>query len=49
MKVTQEVDINDCSEKAELYSGMATAVLDKVSKQVCAAWSGVVVSHVHAA
>ncbi|XP_068175413.1 vitellogenin 3, phosvitinless [Antennarius striatus] len=33
MKITQVVDLTTCREKAEMYSGMATAVLDKVSKQ----------------
>lgn len=35
MTVTQVVDIAGCREKAEIYSGMAAAVLDNVVKQVC--------------
>lgn len=35
MTITQVVDVGDCREKAAIYRGMATAVLDKVSKQVC--------------
>lgn len=35
MTVTQVVDIASCKEKAEIYSGMATAVLDNFAKQVC--------------
>ncbi|XP_068612952.1 vitellogenin-like [Brachionichthys hirsutus] len=33
MTITQIVDVTACRVKAELYRGMATAVLDKVSKQ----------------
>ncbi|XP_074491254.1 vitellogenin 3, phosvitinless [Sebastes fasciatus] len=33
MTITQVVDVNTCKEKAALYRGMATAVLDQVSKQ----------------
>uniref|UniRef100_UPI0037E9A8CE vitellogenin 3, phosvitinless n=1 Tax=Semicossyphus pulcher TaxID=241346 RepID=UPI0037E9A8CE len=33
MIITQVVDLNDCREKAAIYRGMATAVLDKVAKQ----------------
>ncbi|XP_038571649.1 vitellogenin 3, phosvitinless [Micropterus salmoides] len=33
MIITQVVDLNDCSEKAAMYRGIATAVLDEVSKQ----------------
>ncbi|CAJ1060716.1 vitellogenin 3%2C phosvitinless [Xyrichtys novacula] len=33
MTITQVVDINNCREKAAIYRGMATAVLDKVAKQ----------------
>ncbi|KAG8003726.1 Vitellogenin [Nibea albiflora] len=33
MTITQVVDLNDCSERAAIYRGMATAVLDKVAKQ----------------
>ncbi|XP_060890985.1 vitellogenin 3, phosvitinless [Labrus mixtus] len=33
MTITQVVDLNNCKEKAAIYSGMASAVLDKVSKQ----------------
>ncbi|XP_070765014.1 vitellogenin 3, phosvitinless [Enoplosus armatus] len=33
MTITQVVDVSDCREKAAIYRGMATAVLDKVSKQ----------------
>lgn len=35
MTITQVVDVSGCREKAAIYRGMATAVLDKVSKQVC--------------
>lgn len=35
MTITQVVDIAGCKEKAEMYSGMAAAVLDNVAKQVC--------------
>lgn len=34
MTITQVVDIAGCKEKAELYSGMAAAMLDDVTKQV---------------
>lgn len=34
LSVTQVVDINNCREKAARYTGMATTVLDNVSKQV---------------
>lgn len=34
MTITQVVDIAGCKEKAEMYSGMAAAVLDDVTKQV---------------
>lgn len=47
LSVTQVVDISNCREKAALYTGMAMAVLDNVSKQVCASQSRVAVSHVH--
>nr|ADD63988.1 vitellogenin C [Thunnus thynnus] len=33
MTITQVVDVGNCREKAAIYRGMATAVLDKVSKQ----------------
>ncbi|XP_034562594.1 vitellogenin 3, phosvitinless [Notolabrus celidotus] len=33
MTITHVVDINNCKEKAAIYRGMATAVLDKVAKQ----------------
>ncbi|XP_062279606.1 vitellogenin 3, phosvitinless isoform X2 [Scomber scombrus] len=33
MTITQVVDVTNCREKAEIYRGMATAVLDKESKQ----------------
>ncbi|KAM3620307.1 uncharacterized protein V6R79_021373 [Siganus canaliculatus] len=33
MTITQVVDITGCKEKAAIYRGMATAVLDQVSKQ----------------
>ncbi|XP_044057060.1 vitellogenin 3, phosvitinless isoform X2 [Siniperca chuatsi] len=33
MTITQVVDVTDCREKAAIYKGMATAVLDKVSEQ----------------
>ncbi|XP_071344089.1 vitellogenin 3, phosvitinless [Trachinotus anak] len=33
MTVTQVVDVTNCREKAAIYRGMATAVLDQVSKQ----------------
>nr|WPD49408.1 vitellogenin [Sinibrama taeniatus] len=33
--VTQMVDINNCQQPAALYSGMALAPEDKLSKQVC--------------
>ncbi|KAM7011880.1 vitellogenin 3, phosvitinless [Tautogolabrus adspersus] len=33
MTITQVVDLNNCKEKAAIYRGMATAVLDKVAKQ----------------
>lgn len=35
MTITQVVDISGCKEKAAIYRGMATAVYDDVSKQVC--------------
>lgn len=35
MTITQVVDIGGCREKAAIYRGMAAAVLDNVSKQVC--------------
>lgn len=35
MTVTQVVDVTNCREKAERYRGMATAVLDDISKKVC--------------
>lgn len=34
MTIIQVVDIAGCKEKAEIYSGMAAAVLDSVTKQV---------------
>ncbi|KAM7409515.1 hypothetical protein PAMA_001141 [Pampus argenteus] len=33
MTITQVVDIGNCREKAAIYRGVATAVLDKVAKQ----------------
>ncbi|XP_073332486.1 vitellogenin 3, phosvitinless [Pagrus major] len=33
MTITQVVDVGACKEKAAIYRGMATAVLDQVSKQ----------------
>ncbi|XP_065812413.1 vitellogenin 3, phosvitinless [Labrus bergylta] len=33
MTITQVVDLNNCKEKAAIYRGIASAVLDKVSKQ----------------
>nr|AFA26671.1 vitellogenin C [Dicentrarchus labrax] len=33
MTITQVVDVSGCREKAAIYRGMATAVLDKISKQ----------------
>ncbi|KAI3368252.1 hypothetical protein L3Q82_007972 [Scortum barcoo] len=33
MTITQVVDVSGCREKVAIYRGMATAVLDKVSKQ----------------
>nr|AVA30493.1 vitellogenin C [Scatophagus argus] len=33
MTITQVIDINGCREKAAMYRGMATAVLDNVSRQ----------------
>uniref|UniRef100_A0A4W6DUS7 Vitellogenin 3, phosvitinless n=1 Tax=Lates calcarifer TaxID=8187 RepID=A0A4W6DUS7_LATCA len=33
MTITQVVDVTNCREKAAIYRGMATAVLDQVSKQ----------------
>ncbi|XP_039984094.1 vitellogenin 3, phosvitinless isoform X2 [Xiphias gladius] len=33
MTITQVVDFSNCKEKAAIYRGMATAVLDQVSKQ----------------
>ncbi|XP_063747653.1 vitellogenin 3, phosvitinless isoform X1 [Eleginops maclovinus] len=33
MTITQIVDVSNCKEKAAIYMGMATAVLDQVSKQ----------------
>ncbi|XP_076582051.1 vitellogenin 3, phosvitinless [Chaetodon auriga] len=33
MTITQVVDVSGCREKAAIYRGMATAVLDKVSRQ----------------
>lgn len=35
MTITQVVDLSGCSEKAAIYRGMATAVVDEVAKQVC--------------
>lgn len=35
MTITQVVDVTHCKEKAAIYKGMATAVLDKESEQVC--------------
>lgn len=35
MTITQVVDLNGCKERAEMYRGMAAAVLDEVAKQVC--------------
>lgn len=35
MTITQVVDVTNCREKAAIYRGMATAVLDKESKQAC--------------
>lgn len=32
--ISQVVDVTKCREKAEKYKGMATAVVDKLSKQV---------------
>lgn len=34
MSVTQVVDVNNCRERAALYRGLATAVLDPISRQV---------------
>lgn len=34
MTITQVVDLSNCREKAAIYRGMATAVLDQVAKQV---------------
>lgn len=34
LSITQDVDINNCRLKAAKYKGMATAVLDEVSRQV---------------
>lgn len=47
LRVTQVVDISNCREKAALYTGMAMAVLDNVSKKVCSSQSRVTASHVH--
>ncbi|XP_060934837.1 vitellogenin 3, phosvitinless [Limanda limanda] len=33
LNITQVVDVDNCKEKAAMYRGMATAVLDQVSKQ----------------
>uniref|UniRef100_A0A8C3A5Q8 Vitellogenin 3, phosvitinless n=1 Tax=Cyclopterus lumpus TaxID=8103 RepID=A0A8C3A5Q8_CYCLU len=33
MTITQVVDVNNCREKAAIYKGLATAVLDPVSRQ----------------
>ncbi|KAE8294103.1 Vitellogenin [Larimichthys crocea] len=33
LTITQVVDLNGCSEKAAIYRGMATAVVDEVAKQ----------------
>ncbi|KAM6922087.1 vitellogenin 3, phosvitinless [Xenentodon cancila] len=33
MTITQVVDVNNCKEKAAMYTGMATAVEDKLSKE----------------
>ncbi|XP_029285316.1 LOW QUALITY PROTEIN: vitellogenin 3, phosvitinless [Cottoperca gobio] len=33
MNITQVVDVSNCREKAAMYRGMATAVLDQVAKQ----------------
>lgn len=38
LSVTQVVDINNCRDKAEKYTGVAMAVLDDVSKQVCSSY-----------
>lgn len=35
MNITQVVDIDNCRMKAAMQNGMASAVLDKDSKQVC--------------
>lgn len=35
LSVTQVVDIHNCRDKAAKYTGVAMAVLDDVSKQVC--------------
>lgn len=38
LSVTQVVDIDNCREKAAMYTGIATAVLDNISKQVCSSY-----------
>lgn len=35
LKVTRVIDVNNCREKAVMYTGMASAVLDNTAKQVC--------------
>lgn len=35
LSVTQIVDINNCKKKAAIYRGMALAVDNKLSKEVC--------------
>ena len=32
--ITQVVDVTNCREKAVMYRGLATAVVDKISKEV---------------
>lgn len=38
LSVTQVVDIDNCRDKAAKYTGVATAVLDNISKQVCSSY-----------
>lgn len=44
LSITQVVDISNCRELAMLNTGMAMAVLDNISKQVCTPQSRVAVS-----
>lgn len=46
MTITQVVDVNNCREKAAMYTGMATAVEDKISKEVCFSTVWMQMSHI---